>query len=115
MGPGAVWAVLAAAAIGVMLLSDPVAGAKKKGEIVVLEHDRWLDTLRGTVKNFNTASARDVTILVQFVGGKGKALGIQQVNVGELRPGEQTSFELAIEEKNRAAKTYVFKVHAIWP
>jgi hypothetical protein len=112
---GAVWVVLMAAAIGVMLLNDPAAGAKKKGEIVVLGHDRWLDTLRGTVKNFSSAPARDVTIVVQFVDGKRKALGTQQVSVGELGPGEQASFEVAIEQGNRAARSYAFKVHAIWP
>jgi hypothetical protein len=113
--------VLVALAIGPALLGDAMAGAKKAagakktGEIAVLAHDRWIDTLRGTVKNFSAAPAKDVTILVQFVDGKRKALGTQQVGVGALGPGEQASFEAAIEERNRAATSYVFKVHALWP
>jgi hypothetical protein len=49
------------------------------------------------------------------VDGKRKTLGTQQVSVGALGPGEQASFEAAIEERNRAATSYVFKVHALWP
>jgi len=107
--------VLAALAIAMVLVGDPAAGAKKKGEIVVLGHERWIDTLRGTVKNFSPGPAKDVTILVQFVDGKRKALGTQRVSVGELGAGEQASFEVAIEQQHRAATSYAFKIHALWP
>jgi hypothetical protein len=86
----------------------------KKGDLVVLDHERWLDTLKGTVKNFSKASARDVTVVVRFLDGRKKVLGTQRVSVGDLRSGEQNSWSLAIQERNRPARSYQFEVHAIW-
>ena len=100
----------------------PVHGAKpvqkapsgKNKDLVVLDYERWLDTLKGTVKNFSKASARDVTVVVKFLDRKKKALGTQRVSVGDLRSGDQGSFSLAIQEKHRSATSYQFAVHAIW-
>jgi hypothetical protein len=86
----------------------------KKGDLVVLDYERWVDTLRGTVKNFSKANARDVTVVVKFLDRKKKELGTQRVNVGDLRSGEQSSWSLSIQERNRAATRYEFRVHAIW-
>lgn len=91
------------------------AGAKKRDDLVVLDHERWVDTLKGSVKNFSTHPARDVTVVVKFVDTKRKPLGTQRVSVGDLRSGEQAAFSLPIEERNRKAKQYQFTVHAIWP
>jgi hypothetical protein len=91
------------------------AGSGKGRELVVLDHERWLDTLKGTVKNFSKRSARDVTVIVKFLDKKKKALGTQRVNVGDLRSGDQSSWSLAISEKHRAATHYAFETHAIWP
>jgi hypothetical protein len=82
---------------------------------VVLDHERWLDTLKGTVKNFSKRPARDVTVIVKFLDKKKKALGTQRVNVGDLRSGDQSSWSVAISEKHRAATHYAFETHAIWP
>jgi len=82
--------------------------------LVVLDHERWLDTLKGTVKNFSKRSARDVTVIVKFFDKKKKALGTQRVSVGDLRSGDQASWSLAISEKHRAATHYEFETHALW-
>jgi hypothetical protein len=86
----------------------------KNRDLAVLDHERWIDTLKGTVKNFSKASARDVTLVVKFLDKKKKVLGTQQVNVGDLRSGDQSSWSLAIQERNRQATNYQFEVHAIW-
>ncbi len=86
----------------------------KNRDLVVMDFERWLDTLKGTVKNFSKASARDVTVVVRFLDRKKKVLGVQRVGVGELRSGDQSSWSLAIEERNRQATNYQFEVHAIW-
>lgn len=90
------------------------APGRKSRDLVVLDYERWLDTLKGTVKNFSKASARDVTVVVRFLDQKKKVLGTQRVSVGDLRSGDQSSWSLAIQERNRPAKSYQFEVHAIW-
>lgn len=90
------------------------AAATKGRSLVVLDHERWLDTLKGTVKNFSKGSARDVTVVVKFLDRKKKVLGTQRVSVGDLRSGEESSWSLAIQERNRAATHYQFTVYAIW-
>jgi hypothetical protein len=104
-------------ALGLLLAGSAAeAGTKaKKGKLVVLEHERWLDTLKGTVKNFGTVAARDVTVVVRFADKRKKPLGTQRVSVGDLRGGEQAAFSLAVEERNRPATHYQFEAHAIWP
>ena len=88
-------------------------GGKNK-DLVVVDYERWLDTLKGTVKNFSKGSARDVTVMVRFLDKRRKVLGTQRVSVGDLRSGDQSSWSLAIEERNRPGTQYVFEVHAIW-
>ncbi|MEK7221396.1 MAG: hypothetical protein AAB253_09395 [candidate division NC10 bacterium] len=105
-----------------VLVADPAQAAKavtkaptgKKRDLVVLDHERWLDTLKGIVKNYSKASARDVTIVVKFLDKKKKVLGTQRVSVGDMRSGDQISWSLAIQERNRPATSYQFEVHAIW-
>jgi len=90
------------------------AAAATTRDLVVLDHERWLDTLKGTVKNYSKRSARDVTVIVKFLDKKKRALGTQRVTVGDLRSGDQASWSLAIGEKHRAAAQYQFETHAIW-
>ena len=109
VGIGVVIAILAVAA------AQPVrAAARKSRDLVVLDHERWLDTLKGTVKNYSKRPAREVTVIVKFLDKKKKALGTQRVNVGDLRSGDQSSWSLAISEKHRAATHYAFETHALW-
>jgi len=96
--------------------SKPSTKSTKKGsDLTVIDYERWLDTLKGTVKNFGPGSARDVTVMVRFVDKKNKVLGMQNVSVGDLGPGYQSSWSIAIVEKNRPAVRYDFEVHAIKP
>jgi hypothetical protein len=112
------WVLLAL----VVLTITPAHAAKavnkvptgKNRDLAVLDYERWIDTLKGTVKNFSKSSARDVTVVVRFLDKKKKALGTQRVGVGNLQSGDQGSWSLAIEERNRSATNYVFEVHAIW-
>ncbi len=107
--------IVAAIAIAAAAVAPPVwAATAKNRDLVVLDHERWLDTLKGTVKNFSKRPARDVTVVVKFLDKKKKALGTQRVNVGDLRSGDQSSWSLAIAEKHRAAAHYQFETHAIW-
>ena len=113
---------MAAALLLVGLTGAPVHGAKpvqkapsgKNRDLVVLDYERWVDTLKGTVKNFSKGSARDVTVVVKFLDRRKKVLGTQRVSAGDLRSGDQSSWSLAIQEKNRSATSYQFVVHAIW-
>jgi hypothetical protein len=110
VGIGVVIAIFTAA------VAQPAwAAASKSRDLVVLDHERWLDTLKGTVKNYSKRSAREVTVIVKFFDKKKKALGTQRVNVGDLRSGDQSSWSLPISEKHRAATHYEFETHAIWP
>ena len=114
----------AAIALGLCLVLVVLAGAQvwaassgsksRNRDLAVLDHERWLDTLKGTVKNFSKANARDVTVVVRFLDKKRKPLGTQRVGVGDLNSGEQSSWSLPIEERNRPAKSYQFEIHAIW-
>jgi len=83
-------------------------------DLAVIDYERWIDTLKGTVKNFSKGSARDVMVVVRFLDKRKKVLGVQRVSVGDLRSGDQSSWSLAIQERNRPATNYVFEVHAIW-
>lgn len=112
------WVLLAL----VILAAATAHGAKavtrapsgKNRDLVVVEYERWIDTLKGTVKNFSKGSARDVTVVVKFLDKKKKVLGVQRVSVGDLRSGDQSSWSLAIQERNRPATNYVFEIHAVW-
>jgi hypothetical protein len=108
---GAVWLLLAL----LVAASGAWAATTKNRDLVVVGHERWLDTLKGTVKNFSKAPARDVTVVVKFYDKKKKPLGVQRVGVGDLRSGDQSDWSLAIAEKNRPATKYEFQLHAIWP
>ncbi len=90
------------------------AGTSRSRDLVVLDHERWLDTLKGTVKNYSKQAARDVTVVVKFFDKKKKALGTQRVSVGDLRSGDQASWSTPIAEKHRSATQYAFETHAIW-
>jgi hypothetical protein len=90
------------------------AGTSRSRDLVVLDHERWLDTLKGNVKNFSAKPARDVTVVVKFFDKKRKALGTQRASVGDLGSGDQSSWSVAITEKHRAATHYEFETHAIW-
>ena len=101
--------------LAVVPVRAATSGSRSRNrDLAVLDHERWIDTLKGTVKNFSKSDARDITVVVKFLDRKKKPLGTQRVSVGDLRSGEQSSWSLPIEERNRQATTYQFEVHAIW-
>jgi len=112
---GRVKAIAAALWVGAALVVAAGAATEKNRDLVVVGHERWLDTLKGTVKNFSKSMARDVTVVVKFYDKKKKPLGVQRVSVGDLRSGDQSDWSLAVDEKNRPATKYEFQTHAIWP
>jgi hypothetical protein len=100
--------------IGLVLVASAEAGTRaKKGDLVVLEQERWLDTLKVTVKNFGKSGARDVTLFVKFLDKRKRPLGSQHVSLGDIGPGDQNSFSIPINEKNRPAKHYQFEFRAV--
>jgi len=106
----------ATSALAAKAPSKPSTKSTRKGhDLTVIDYERWLDTLKGTVKNFGPDAARDVTVMVRFVDKKNKILGMQNVSVGDLGSGHQSSWSIAIVEKNRPAVRYDFEVHAIKP
>ncbi len=108
-----IWLVLVVL-VGVAAAGPALAAKARTRDLVVLDTERWLDTLKGTVKNFSKGNAGDVTVVVKFLDNRKKPLGTQRVSVGDLGSGEQSSFSLAIEERNRPAKHYEYTVYAIW-
>ena len=107
-----------------LLLCRASADAK---ELVILKSERWIDTLKGTVKNMSADRAEEVVIVVRFFGGTAapvgphrrrhtprQELGQQTVKLPPLDSGEEAPFEVDIVEKHRTATSFKFEPHAIW-
>ena len=113
---------------GILLAPWTVASGANK-DLVIIHSERWIDTLKGTVKNVSADRADDIVIIIQFFGDPGASaptrrprksagrqeLGQQTARVAALDPGQEAPFEVAIAEKHRKASFYKFKPHAIWP
>lgn len=122
---GRISRLLAALLLAVgLLLCRASADAK---ELVILKSERWIDTLKGTVKNMSTERAEEVVIVVRFFGGtaapvrphrlrhaRGQELGQQTVKLPPLDSGQEAPFEVEIAEKHRTATSFKFEPHAIW-
>ena len=107
-------------------LLPSLASASNK-DLVILNSERWIDTLKGTVKNVSADRAEEVVIVVRFVGEtrshggprRGmpvprRELGQQAAKVMALDPGQEAPFEVEIAEKHRMATSFKFEPHAIW-
>jgi len=104
-----------------------VAPAANK-DLVILHSERWIDTLKGTVKNVSPDRAEEIVIVVRFYGepeaaararrahrpARRQELGQQTVKVTALDSGQEAPFEVEIAEKHRRATAYKFDPHAIW-
>ena len=111
-----------------LLLATSVASAANK-DLVIIHTERWIDTLKGTVKNVSADHAEDLVIIVRFYAESGtlgptrrprrrasrQELGRQTARVPALGPGQEVPFEVEIAEKYRKATFYKFEPHAIWP
>jgi len=116
-----------AISLALSLLSCEASAANK--DLVILHWERWIDTLKGTVKNVSADRANDIVIVVRFYGDPGTSgparhprkaarrqeLGQQTVKVMALDSGQEARFELDIAEKHRKTTFYKFEPHAIWP
>ncbi|MEK6660743.1 MAG: hypothetical protein AABY63_02555 [candidate division NC10 bacterium] len=115
-----------AISLALSLLSCEAAAANK--DLVILHSERWIDTLKGTVKNVSADRAEDIVIVVRFYGAPGAAtparrprkaarrreLGQQTVKVMALDSGQEARFEVEIGENHRTATSYKFDLRAIW-
>jgi len=111
-----------------LLLVPSVPSAANK-DLVIIHTERWIDTLKATVKNVSADRAEDLVIVVRFYAETGalgltrrprrpasrQELGTQTARVPALGPGQEAPFELEIAEKYRKATFYKFEPHAIWP
>lgn len=111
--------------LALSLLPSLASAANK--DLVVLNSERWIDTLKGTVKNVSADRAEEVIIVVRFVGetrshvgprrskpAPRQELGQQAAKVVALDPGQEAPFEVEIAEKHRMATSFKFEPHAIW-
>jgi hypothetical protein len=113
---------------GIVLAGTATAWAANK-DLVITHTERWIDTLKGTVKNVSADQAEDLVIVVRFYAESGplgpvrrlrrpaarQELGRQTARVPALGPGQEAPFEVEIAEKYRKATFYKFEPHAIWP
>jgi len=116
-------------AISLALSLLPCVASAANKDLVILHWERWIDTLKGTVKNVSADRANDIVIVVRFYGDPGTSgparhprkaarrqeLGQQTVKVMALDSGQEARFELDIAEKHRKTTFYKFEPHAIWP
>jgi hypothetical protein len=121
--------IIVAGGIAALLVSSwhALAGAANK-DLVIVHSERWIDTLKGVVKNVSADRAEDVVIVVRFYGDptaqspgqrprkspRRQELGQQTARVAALEPGQEAPFEVEIVEKHRGATSYRFEPHAIW-
>jgi len=115
-----------AISLALSLLSCEASAGNK--DLVILHSERWIDTLKGTVKNVSADRAEDIVIIVRFYGDPGTSgparrppkaarrqeLGQQTVKVMALDSGQEARFELDIAENHRKATSYKFDTRAIW-
>jgi hypothetical protein len=115
-----------AISLALSLLSCEASAANK--DLVILHWERWIDTLKGTVKNISPNRAEEIVIIARFYGDPGTSgparrprkaarrqeLGQQTVKVMALDSGQEARFELDIAENHRKATSYKFEPHAIW-
>ena len=111
--------------LAISLLPGLASAANK--DLVILSSERWIDTLKGTVKNVSAGRAEDVVIIVRFFGHTlshtrpqrskptpRQELGQQTAKVVALDPGQEAPFEIEIAEKHRTATSWKLEPHAIW-
>ncbi len=86
--------------------SARAAQPRKDPGVQVVRSERWIDTIRGTVKNMRTTPTDGVTVQVRFRNQRGRVLGSQSVRLGLLQPNQERDFEVSIPEKLRAATSW---------
>lgn len=125
MARTAVRLLLLALTVTGSLLPYPALAANK--DLVILNSERWIDTVKGTVKNVSADRAEEVVLVVRFFGearshagprrrkpAPRQGLGQQTVKLPSLDPGQEVAFEVEIAETHRGATSFTFEPHAIW-
>lgn len=106
----------------------PCAASAANKDLVFLHSERWIDTIKGTVKNVSADRAEEVVIVVRFYGDAASAsrphrprrparrqeLGRQTTRIAALEAGQEAQFEVEITEKHRKATSFKLEPHAIW-
>ncbi|MDE2483747.1 MAG: hypothetical protein KGL32_00655 [candidate division NC10 bacterium] len=105
----------------------PYQASAENKDLVILKSERWIDTMKGTIKNMSADRAEEVVIVVRFFDGTAtparphrrkhttrQELGRQTVTLPPLDSGQEAPFEVEIAEKHRTATSFKFEPHAIW-
>jgi hypothetical protein len=111
--------------LAISLLPNLISAANN--DLVILRSERWIDTLKGTMKNISAKRAEEVVILVRFFGqtpsqsgskksrsASSRELGRQTVKLAAIEPGEEATFEVELADTHRTATSWKFEPHAIW-
>lgn len=93
---------------------EAAAVPRRARAIVILRTERWIDTVRGTLKNAGARPAMDVVLTVRLRNARGTVLGTETVPVGPLAPGEEKEFQLALPEKLRSAARWEITPRAVF-
>ena len=109
-------------AVALALVAGPRPGpppeaATAKGrtaDLVVLRSERWIDTVRGTLKSLASAPAEEVVVVVKFRDRRKAVLGTETVTLGPLAPGEEREFQVPMPEKVRKASSWEITPRARW-
>lgn len=83
-------------------------------DIVVLRSERWIDTVRGTLKSLSPTPADEVVVVVRFRDARNKFLGTESVTLGPLEPGQEREFQVPMPEKVRKATAWEITPRALW-
>ena len=86
----------------------------RTGDLVVLRSERWIDTVRGTLKSLAAAPAEEVVVVVKFRDRRKAVLGTETVTLGPLAPGEEREFQVPMPEKVRKATSWEITPRARW-
>ena len=114
-------------ALALIVSVVPCSASAANKDLVIIESERWIDTIKGTVKNVSADRAEEVVIVVRFYGdavsttrpqsrksARRQEMGQQTVKMATLEPGQEAPFEVEIVEKHRKATSFKFEPHAIW-
>ncbi len=111
------WLAAALAAGLALAAAGPGWAAAPQGRrspIVVLRAERWIDTVRGAVKNTAPVPAYDVVLHVRLRNSRHTVLGTETVELGTLQPGEEREFQVSLAEPERTAAIWEIMPRATW-
>ncbi len=93
---------------------EAAAAQSRTADLVVLRSERWVDTVRGTLKSLAAVPAEEVVVVVKFRDRRKAVLGTETVTLGPLAPGEEREFQVPMPEKVRKATSWEITPRARW-